>query len=142
MRTREDIKYLMERLFRQLNETREAGQKEYAHDENNAFGNFERLQSDLSIDRKQVLWVYLKKHLDGILSFIRGHTSQREDVRGRILDSIVYLILLYGMVEDEHDLYILENSMEREGNRETLTKDAIMMLLEQGYSVEKNKNVR
>jgi len=39
------------------------------------------------------------KHIDGICSFVEGHKSQREDVRGRITDVIVYLCLLWGMVE-------------------------------------------
>tara|TARA_B100001094_G_C17586622_1_gene509985 strand:- start:26 stop:214 length:189 start_codon:yes stop_codon:yes gene_type:complete len=45
--------------------------------------------------------VYLLKHIDGISSYVNGHKSQREDVRGRITDAIVYLCLLWGMVEDE-----------------------------------------
>lgn len=88
-------------VFDECRDLRDAGQKEYAHDEGNAFANFERLAEDLGLDRKQVLWVYLRKHLDGILAFIRGHRSQREDVRGRINDAIVYLTLLRGMVDAE-----------------------------------------
>jgi hypothetical protein len=57
--------------------------------------------SDVGIDRKVVLWTYLRKHIDGIASFLKGHKSQREDVRGRIKDAIAYLILLYGMIEEE-----------------------------------------
>jgi hypothetical protein len=81
---------------------REAGQKEYAHEDDNSFRNFDRLSEDLGISRAQVLWVYLKKHLDGILAHIKGHTSQRENVRGRINDAITYLVLLRAM-EDEAD---------------------------------------
>ena len=44
--------------------------------------------------------VYLLKHIDGISSYVNGHKSQREDVRGRITDSIVYLCLLWGMIEE------------------------------------------
>lgn len=55
----------------------------------------------MGLDRKQVLWVYAMKHKDGIASFLKGHTSQREDVRGRINDFIVYLLLLYAMVNEE-----------------------------------------
>ena len=101
MKTKEEIKTLMDQIFRELQVTREAGQKEYAHDDNNAFANFERLSTDLNIDRKQVLWVYVYKHIDGIKSFLKGHRSQREDIRGRIKDVIVYLILLWGMIDDD-----------------------------------------
>ena len=46
--------------------------------------------------------VYLLKHIDGISAYTNGLKSQREDVRGRLTDAIVYLMLLWGMVaEDE-----------------------------------------
>ena len=80
---------------------REAGQKEYARKSDNAFANFERVGKNLELSREDVLLVYLLKHIDGICSFVKGHKSQREDVRGRITDAIVYLCLLWGMVEDD-----------------------------------------
>jgi len=82
---------------------REAGQKEYARKKANAFANFERIADDLSglgITREAVLWVYARKHIDGIASYLEGHDSQREDVRGRINDLIVYLLLLRAMIDD------------------------------------------
>lgn len=91
----------MNRTFQRLDKLREAGQKEYAHDESNSFANFERVASDIGIDRKQVLWTYLRKHLDGIVSHINGHKSQRESVHGRIDDAHVYLELLRGMIIEE-----------------------------------------
>lgn len=94
---------IMETIFESCRVVRVAGQKEYAHDPQNAFGNFERVARDLGLDRKAVLLVYLSKHLDGIRAHCQGHTSQRENVRGRIKDAITYLTLLQGMIEeDEH----------------------------------------
>ena len=80
---------------------RAAGQKEYARKNNNAFANFERVGKNLDLSREDVLLVYLLKHIDGICSFVKGHKSQREDVRGRITDAIVYLCLLWGMIESD-----------------------------------------
>ena len=80
---------------------RAAGQKEYARKSNNAFANFERVSDYIDSTREKVLMVYLLKHIDGISSFVNGHKSQREDVRGRITDAIVYLCLLWGMIEDD-----------------------------------------
>ena len=77
-----------------------AGQKEYARKESNAFANFERVGKNLDIKREEVLLVYLLKHIDGICSFVKGHKSQRENVRGRLTDAIVYLCLLWGMIDD------------------------------------------
>lgn len=82
-------------------QVREDGQKEYAHDESNVFANFDRAAKELNIDRKKALWVLAKKHVDGVISYINGHKSQREDVRGRIKDLRMYLALLWGMVEED-----------------------------------------
>lgn len=99
MMTVTDIKSVMQDVFNECYELREAGQKEYAGG-SNGLGNFERLALELSMSREKILWVYLKKHLDGIVSYMNGHKSQRENVRGRINDAIVYLVLLRAMVED------------------------------------------
>ena len=90
---------LMDQIWKEIKKTRDAGQKEYAHDEDNVFANFERTGKDLNISSMSVLWIFLKKHMDGITAYIKGHKSQREDVRGRIKDAIVYLMLLWAMIE-------------------------------------------
>ena len=100
MKTKADVQKLMDRVFQELQETREAGQKEYAHDEGNALANFERSASECNVSREQALWIFAMKHKDGIAAWIKGYRSQREDVRGRIKDLIVYLILLWAMVDD------------------------------------------
>ncbi len=88
-------------ILPEITKTRDAGQKEYAHDEDNVFANFERVANALDTSREKVLMVYLLKHIDGISAYSKGHKSQREDVRGRLTDAIVYLMLLWGMVADE-----------------------------------------
>jgi len=84
-----------------IKETRDEGQKEYAHDVINVFANFERTARQLNTTRDKVLMTFLMKHIDGIIAHVNGHTSQREDVRGRIKDAIVYLTLLWAMAEGE-----------------------------------------
>ena len=81
--------------------TRDAGQKEYAQDEDNVFANFERIAMSIDVDRERVLMTYLLKHIDGITAYTKGHRSQREDVTGRITDAIVYLMLLWAMIREE-----------------------------------------
>ncbi len=101
IRSMKEVEEFFKERFSRIMALREAGQKEYAHDRGNAYGNFERIASDLQLDRKQILWVYAMKHRDGIAAYLKGHTSQREDVQGRIQDLIVYLFLLWAMIEDE-----------------------------------------
>lgn len=101
--TRDEFAAYLETRFEAIRQLRAAGQREYSHN-NSAFDNFERLARECQfegVEREQILWVYLKKHLDGILSHLRGNRSQREPVQGRIQDAIVYLFLLMGM-EDEN----------------------------------------
>ena len=92
---------LMDDILKEVVVTRDSGQKEYAHDDDNVFANFNRVAHLLEIDRKKVLMTYMLKHVDGIAAFVKGHKSQREDVTGRITDCIVYLMLLWGMIEED-----------------------------------------
>jgi hypothetical protein len=112
--TREEMAAHMDTLHENEMFLREAGQKEYAHDEDNAFGNFERLAKDLNEDREFILWVYLAKHLDGIKSHLKGHRSQRESVQGRISDARVYLAILSGMIH-ESGVATIESRKESDG---------------------------
>ena len=98
--TYEEMKRIVRKQLKEVLRTRDAGEKEYAHDVDNVFANFERSASLLDIPRDKALMVFLLKHIDGISAHVKGHTSQRENVTGRITDAIVYLCLLRGMVED------------------------------------------
>ena len=101
--TQKKMTDVMTLIFTRCHEFRYAGQKEYAHDSEDAFRNFNSAAERLGLDRKEILWIFLDKHLSGILAHIKGHTSQREDVTGRIGDAIVYLCLLEGMVIEERE---------------------------------------
>ena len=95
------MKHLMENLMSQVLKTRDEGQKEYARNEDDVFANFVRVSNTLDIPREKVLMTYLLKHIDGLVAYVEGHKSQRENVSGRITDAIVYLCLLYAMcIED------------------------------------------
>jgi len=74
--------------------------KEYAHSEER-FANFNRLASELDLDNKMVAWVYFKKHIDSIISYIKNsQTYSTEPIRGRFVDAISYLTLIAGMCEE------------------------------------------
>ena len=100
--TQQTLKELIDVIMNEVQGMREAGQKEYARKESNAFANFERIANSLGNTREEVLMVYLLKHIDGIISWIEGHKSQRENVTGRIIDAITYLCLLYGMSTEDN----------------------------------------
>ena len=103
MTTAEFRKLFDDDIMPAIRSMRDAGQKEYAHDADEIFANFNRVADSLDNDRKKVLMTYFLKHVDGISAYVKGHESQREDVTGRITDCIVYLMLLWGMVIEERN---------------------------------------
>ena len=102
--THKEMHKLMDAIIKEVTLTRDQGQKEYAHDKEDVFANFNRVASLLEEDRKKVLMTYMLKHIDGIAAYVKGHKSQREDVTGRITDCMVYLMLLWGMIEEENGI--------------------------------------
>ena len=98
--TKKTLHELMDFIFDEVTRIRNAGQQEYARDLDNVFANFERVASFISESKEKVLLTYMIKHIDGLCAYADGHHSQREDVRGRLTDIIVYCILFWGMVEE------------------------------------------
>lgn len=94
----------MEQIFAECMQTREDGQKEYAQNEGNALQNFDDQAAELEIPREKVWYIFADKHWRGVRAWINGHRSQRENVRGRIKDLIVYLVLLWAMVDDTENV--------------------------------------
>lgn len=99
-------------IFPEMMAVGKVATREYSRVEN-IFDNFERLVEDSEgkLTREQALWVLLKKHLDGIRHHVFGFRSQREPVQGRIKDAMVYLGLLWAMVEDTQAAEV-EETME------------------------------
>jgi len=97
---KEEMNDLMEHIVDEVIRIRNAGQTEYARDLDNVFANFERVASFTGTTREKALLTYMIKHVDGLCAYADGHKSQREDVRGRLTDIIVYSILFWGMIVD------------------------------------------
>ena len=112
-----ELHNLMQDVFeKEIMALRKQGQQEYASSDD-AFSNFKDEGKELHLDPEVVLWVHAMKHKSGIASHIRGVTSQREDVRGRINDLIVYLFLLRGLIDEK------EEERRREDERRKQTKE-------------------
>lgn len=107
----EFLEACMHELIAEIWQVRQDGQQEYARS-TNAFANFESLGRELGLTREQILWVYGRKHIDGIASWIRGYKSQRENVRGRIKDLIMYMLILAAMEVDSQDRPAPDPTME------------------------------
>lgn len=80
--------------------------KEYAN-ATDRFANFKRIADELDLPPVLIGWVYTKKHLDGIASYVKnGREFSTEKIRGRIVDAIVYLTLIAGMIEENKSIEI------------------------------------
>jgi len=78
--------------------------KEYTQSdqETDMFANFHRTAKDLGLDPKQVCWIFLRKHLDSIVSYIKdGKEHSDEKIEGRITDARNYLAILNGIIQEQ-----------------------------------------
>ena len=97
----DEMTSLMEKvIIPEIKETRASGQAEYARTDTDVLANFKRIGKTLNMDPDKVIAVYLLKHIDGVISYIDGHQSQREAVTGRLTDIIVYCCLLWASALD------------------------------------------
>ncbi len=105
--TFEQFDKFTDELILEVLKMRDTKGKEYART-NDRFDNFNRLATRLNLDRQKVWQVYFTKHLDSIESYIEHQrTFSNESIKGRIIDSITYLILLAGMIEETNELPLL-----------------------------------
>lgn len=75
--------------------------KEYANSDVDRFANFKEVAKDMGVSPEVVLWVYVKKHLRAVDSFIRlGNVSSEESISGRLQDISFYCMLLDGMIAE------------------------------------------
>ena len=101
-----------------IRSTRTDGQKEYARTSDDVLANFKRIGEAIELSHDKVIAVYLLKHLDGVMAYIDGHTSQREDVRGRLTDAITYLCILWASVEDNNQSQTKEVPNENNSHKQ------------------------
>lgn len=98
--TFEEFEVYQNKLVNAIYDLGQAKGKEYAHSANR-FANFNRLSEELGIPNYVIGWIYCKKHLDSIASFIKeGQTFSTETIQSRFQDAILYLMLIGGMVEE------------------------------------------
>lgn len=101
----ERFRELFEDTLRELQQICGDKNAEYSRSTEDKLANFKRRSARLDLDTLSVLAVDLFKHMDAIESFIirnrcNSHVALNDPIERRILDSIVYLILLRGLIED------------------------------------------
>lgn len=89
---KEQADEIINKALSECKEILTAGRAEYAGED--VLKNFKSCGLDLELPPEVVCFVYLKKHIDGIATYVRTGKKQRDSISGRITDAINYLILL------------------------------------------------
>lgn len=97
--TYEEQAKIEERVFALVRELRETKGKEYAP-EDDTFADFKEVAAESGVAPLQCWAVYVKKHQRAIDAYIREGTVKSEAIEGRIIDVIVYHMMLLGLIED------------------------------------------
>lgn len=98
--TFEEQEAIQEEVFRRIREIRETKGREYATDKD-TLADFKEVAADVGITPLQCWATYVKKHERAIDSYIREGSVKSEAIEDRILDVVVYHLLLYGLIRDQ-----------------------------------------
>lgn len=101
---------------------------EYASSEDR-LANFKRLGVELDIPATKIGYIFFKKHLDSICTYLKdGKEHSEESIRGRFLDAINYLTLIYGLiVESNLNLHSSVSNQEKSWDGVTRINQTVWM---------------
>lgn len=88
-----------EKVFERVRKLRETKGKEYATEED-TLADFKEVAAETGTTPLQVWAVYVKKHQRAVDTFIREGATKSETIQSRIIDIIVYHLLLLGLIKD------------------------------------------
>lgn len=98
--TFEEFEILQKQMFADIEKIGAGKGREYASSDDR-LANFKRLALELDMSPEKVAYVYFKKHLDSIQTYLKnGKEFSEEGIRGRFLDAINYLTLIYGLIAE------------------------------------------
>lgn len=100
-----DYRHLRDELIKDAFDVSNVKGADYTQKSDDILKNFKSVAKDMGLTPYQTLGVYMKKHQDAISSFIK-HDGQLESepIKGRIIDNINYLCLLWGLICEEENL--------------------------------------
>lgn len=112
----ETYKKLAKRLMDDEWQIQETKGKEYRHDDD-VLANFKRLGQMLDVHPAVVCMIYMFKHIDSLISFIKGGMNEEglsEPIEGRIMDTRNYEMLLNAIFVEEREKRMLDKKENKE----------------------------
>lgn len=89
-----------EELISLAKEIRERKRPDYTLGSENVLRNFDTIAVDLDLPPEKIVWVYMKKHLDAILSHVNyPNYEASEPIEARFADTVNYILLLYSVIK-------------------------------------------
>jgi hypothetical protein len=124
-----------ETVFAKVRQIRETKGKEYATVED-TLADFKEVAEETGVSPLQVWNVYVKKHERAIDTFIREGSWKSESVYGRIIDVIVYHLLLLGLLQDLSSADVTDRVAGVDGNTSHGDPQTPIPLAHQGPEIE------
>lgn len=90
---------IIKETFKEVMRIRETKGREYAQDED-TLADFKEVAAEAGVSPMQCWLTYERKHARAIGAYVRGGAVLSEPIEGRIYDTIVYHLLLLGLIED------------------------------------------
>lgn len=88
-------------ILEECKKTLTAGSSEYAGD-SDKLANFKDAAKLLGTTPEEVAFIYFYKHATGIARYCRDKKPQRDSIKGRVVDAINYLILIYAVLYESN----------------------------------------
>lgn len=77
---------------------------EYALSQTDRLAFFREYSEKLGVDSKMVCAIFLMKHINSILNYVKTGKESTEGIKGRIMDARNYLLFMEALIEDDKDL--------------------------------------
>jgi hypothetical protein len=87
----EDIKNILRECFETLSDKG----TDYSAGTKDRLYNFRRASEEIGLPMRKILYIYLWKHLSAVTKYCNDGELKSESLKGRIVDAINYLLLLY-----------------------------------------------
>jgi hypothetical protein len=95
---------LVEDARERQDELLDAKGRDYTRGNPDRLANFKRWAAELDVAPLKVLGIYMGKHMDSVIAFIKsGGQSESEPIAARIDDLHNYLYLLEALIQDENE---------------------------------------
>lgn len=75
---------------------------DYTRNSPDKLANFKRAAEEIGITPEQVLYIYIKKHWDAVITYVKNGYLKGEPVESKIADIRNYLALLRALVEEKN----------------------------------------